>query len=673
MWPLSRLDLRARAAIYIALLVGLNVYFVLNLFLVDFTDNMQTNAGTFMAISRFIVGHWPHLNWYPWWFNGEPFENTYTPMLHLVDAGFAALFHCSTARAFNFVTGVFFVTGPAFLFLFAWRVSKHLETSFFAALLYSLFSPAVMFGPFRGDLGNSWWNSWRCRVLVYYGEGPHTTALALLPLALLFTYLAFTKRRYIWYVAAGVTMAFITLVNAFGAVDLGIGCGCLILALDDRKEMLKAALITAGIATLAYLLACDFLTPTLVHTIVTDSQNVGDHYGARLFNAQWLMLPALVALYFAVQRVPDYFTRFSLLFAFFFFEIVALWAVAHVAALPQPHRYSLEMEPALALAAAFSLRPAAIRLKPWVRTAALVVVLALVWHQIIHFRRYGRFYTQKLDITKTIEYKTAHWMQQNLGQARAFVGAETGLWLNVFADTSQMNSGHDPFDPNFDVIGLSVYYIYYSGENAGARDAELSTLWLQAFGCQAIYVPGPNSRVPTKPFQHPEKFEGVLPVLWHEEDDTIYRVPQKSPSLAHVVPESALVRHQPVNGVDVSELSRYVAALENAEFPDAAMTWPSTAEGHIRTSLRPGEVISVQSTYDKGWKAFANGRPAKVTRDGIGLTAIHADCDGPCEVDYVFDGGWERKICRAVSWTVAIGVLAGFWISHKRRRLAKTA
>jgi hypothetical protein len=660
---------RTRAAVYIALLVGLNVYFVQNLFSVDFTNNMQTNAGTFMAISRYIVAQWPHLNWYPWWFNGEPFENTYSPMLHLMDAAFAGIFHCSTARAFNFVTGVFYVTGPAFLFLFAWRVSKFLETSFFAALLYSLFSPAAIFDMFRSDIGNSWWNSWRCRVLVYYGEGPHTTALAMLPLALLFTYLALTRKRYGWYVAAGFSMAFVTLVNAFGAVDLGIGCACLILAMRGGREMWRAALTTAGIALFAYLLACDFLTPTLVRTIMTDSQNVGDHYGAaKLLTAQWLMLPAMVCLWFAIERVRDYFSRFSLLFAFVFFEIVALFAVAHVAVLPQPHRYSLEMEPALALVVAFSLRPAVRFLKPWARAAALVLVVALAWHQMIHFRRYGRFYTQKLDVTSTIEYKTAQWFQYNLAKGRAFVGAETGLWLNVFADTSQMNSGHEPFNPNFAVVEMSVYSIY-SGENAGTRDAENSILWLKAFGCQAIYIPGPKSRVNTKPFQHPYKFEGVLPVLWHEEDDTIYAVPQRTKSLAHVMAEGALVQTQPINGLDTGELSRYVAALDDPAFPDAPLIWRSTTDAQIRTTLHPGQVISVQQTFDKGWIATANGRPAKITRDALGMTVIHAACDGDCEVRFTFDGGLERKLCRAASWTAAIGALAGFWIARRRRKL----
>ncbi|MGA2214663.1 MAG: hypothetical protein ABSH31_15410, partial [Bryobacteraceae bacterium] len=224
-----------------------------NLLFVDFTNNMQTNVGSFMAISRFILQHWSHLGWFPWWFNGEPFENTYSPMLPLVDAALAWITGCSVARAFNVVTALFYAAGPVCLFLFAWRVSRYLETSFLAALIFSLFSPCVLFTVFRNDLGG-WWNPWRLRGMLYYGAGPQSTAVSVLPLALLLTYFAVTKRTYVWCVGAGLSIAFVALTNFFGIVDLGVGCGCLLLALHGtRKEAAKAATLAATIGLAAWL------------------------------------------------------------------------------------------------------------------------------------------------------------------------------------------------------------------------------------------------------------------------------------------------------------------------------------------------------------------------------------------------------------------------------------
>jgi hypothetical protein len=652
-----------RAATYIALLLALNCYFAGNLFLAEFTNNMRTNAGSFMAISRFIVQHWPHLGWFPWWFNGEPFENSYTPMLHLVDAAFARITGASAPRAFNFVTGALFAFAPVFLFSFAWKISGYLETSFFVALLYSLFSPCVMFSPFRSDLGL--WNPWRLRVLVYYGEGPHTAVISILPIALLLIYQALTTRKYLWCAAASLAMAFVTLVNAFGAVDLLVGCCCLILALP-KKEIVRASLLTAAMGIAGYLLACPFLTPTLLRTIAEDAENVGGVVKTgTILSTQLLILPGFVFLYFAIRRADDYLIRFSALFTYVFFEIVALFAIGNVSALPQPHRYSLELELGVALVLVLTLRRVVIRWPVPAKAAGVALILLAALHQTLAYRRYARVIVQKIDVTQTIEYKTAQWFQANMPDQRAFVAAQTGTWLNVFADTPQMHSGHEPFNPNFWVEEAATYAIY-SDMNAGTHGAETSILWLKAYGCHAIYLPGPMSRLDSKPFDHPRKFDGVLPVLWHEEDDTIYSVPQRTKSLGHVVPESAIVKRQPIHGLDTEDVAGYVAALDDASLPADVMDWPDPNHGHIDTTLRPGQVLSIQSTYDKGWIARANGKPAPVTRDAIGLSVVHPACNGACSIDFVFDGGFERKLCRTLSWLTLLGGLAGAVVALRR-------
>ena len=657
---------RTRASLYIFILLAINFYFVKKLFVVDFTNNMQHNAGSFMAISRFIQLHWPHLDWYPWWFAGEPFENSYTPMLQLIDAAVASMAGWSTARAFNFVTGFFYVTGPVFLFLFSWRISRFLETSFFAALIYSLFSPSLIFKVFRFDVG-SLWNPWRVKTLIFYGEGPHTVVLAALPLALLLTYLAIQRRRYIWMLAAASAMAFLVLVNAFGAVDLGIGCACLLAALP-LKQIPRALLLVMGLAIAAYVWASPFLTPSLIQTISLNSQAVGGDFSMRaMLPTQALIIAGFAVLWFLTRPLPDPFTRFSLLFGYVFLAVTTAFALWNKAALPQPNRYSLEMDLAIPLAIAFLMRPIVRRLSRDVCVAGLTLFAVLAVHQIIQFGRYTRTVTRAIDITRTIEYKVAKAFDTHVGGLRAFVTAQAGTWLNVFSNTPQMNSGHDPFSPNW-VVGMATFTIF-SGMNAGTHDAENSIVWLKALGCHAIYVPGPNSRLDAKPFDHPAKFAGILPVLWHEEDDTIYSVPQRTQSLAHVIPEAAVVAHRPVNGLDTAEAVRYIAALDDPAMPPAIMTWPSPSEGHARTVLHPGQVLSVQVTYDRGWIARANGRDSPVTRDGIGMSEVHAACDGDCAIDFIFDGGLERKICRYLSWTVWFGALLGVAVTHRLRRL----
>jgi hypothetical protein len=132
---------------------------------------------------------------------------------------------------------------------------------------------------------------------------------------------------------------------------------------------------------------------------------------------------------------------------------------------------------------------------------------------------------------------------------------------------------------------------------------------------------------------------------------------------------SAIVKKEPINGLDTDQVARYVAALDDVSLPSAEMTWQDPGHGRILTTLHAGQALSIQSTYDKGWTATANGRPVEVSHDAIGLSVIHADCDGACTVEFVFDGGLERKICRALSITVTIAGMLGALVAFQRRRL----
>ena len=175
-----------------------------------------------MAISRFLADRWPDVRWFPFWFNGVPFENTYSPLLQAIDAVVSKAAHCSTALAFHAVIAFFYCLGPVFLFLFAWKASKFLHAAFLSALLYSLYSPSLLLPAVRDDIG-SWHNARRLQTLVHYGEGGHNVVLSLLPLALLCAWLAVTRRNFVWCVTTGVLLGALVLTNAFAAVDLAVG------------------------------------------------------------------------------------------------------------------------------------------------------------------------------------------------------------------------------------------------------------------------------------------------------------------------------------------------------------------------------------------------------------------------------------------------------------------
>src|ERR1035438_5394234 len=83
-----------------------------------------------------------------------------------------------------------------------------------------------------------------------------------------------------------------------------------------------------------------------------------------------------------------------------------------------------------------------------------------------------------------------------------------------------------------------------------------------------------------------EIFEGVLPVLWRERDTAIYRASERPFSLAHVLRPDELVHHTPVNGLDVSELRRFVAAIEEPAAPPAVLHWEGNNKAVIQARLQ---------------------------------------------------------------------------------------
>jgi hypothetical protein len=138
---------------------------------------------------------------------------------------------------------------------------------------------------------------------------------------------------------------------------------------------------------------------------------------------------------------------------------------------------------------------------------------------------------------------------------------------------------------------------------------------------------------------------------------TVYRVPQRTASLAHVIPRASLVVHTPRASDDADEIERYVAALNDPSTPEADFRWIGTNRILIRTTADRGQALSVQVSYHPGWHAMANHRTVEVQHDGLGLMWLLPECTGPCEIQLDYNGGWELRLCRYLSFATVGGLL----------------
>ncbi len=75
----------------------------------------------------------------------------------------------------------------------------------------------------------------------------------------------------------------------------------------------------------------------------------------------------------------------------------------------------------------------------------------------------------------------------------------------------------------------------------------------------------------------------------------------------------------------------------------------------------------MQESYAPGWRATANGRPAVVRRDVLGLLVVEPACAGQCSIDLVYDGGAEARWLRVLQIVGLLGCVA--WPLGLRRRI----
>jgi hypothetical protein len=69
-------------------------------------------------------------------------------------------------------------------------------------------------------------------------------------------------------------------------------------------------------------------------------------------------------------------------------------------------------------------------------------------------------------------------------------------------------------------------------------------------------------------------------------------------------------------------------------------------EARIEAAVTASQLVSVQVSYAPGWRAEANGEPARVRRDALGLTIVEPNCNGACTILLSYDGGAERRWTR---------------------------
>jgi hypothetical protein len=522
--------------------------------------------------------------------------------------------------------------GPVTLYLMAACLGDR-GGAFLAALLYSLFSPSALLMPnVARDVGGIWFGR-RLQVLTAYGEGPHISAMTLLPLAIMALAYALHRRSGRAFGLAAVALAAVLLTNVPGTMGLGLAVFCWIASQPSGSR--RDAWILAGAATvLAYAIACYGIPPSSELTVLKNIGPMHRGFSVGLKSGPILLAVLLAAVYGAGHVLLR--TRLSLLvrFALLYFILTAAAVLTarpnSFELLPQAGRLHLEMEMGFCLmagaAAAFLYRRTPHRL----RLLLLLFLATGAYLQVNNYRRRASIDIRPANLAARSEYASARWADAHLAGQRVYVSGSDSFWWNTFTDVPQV-MGCCEQGQSLRILGALPFLI---DSPTGPYHELLTKAYLQAFGAQAIVVSGPRSTDEFKDIQSPERFDAFLPVLHRQLGDTIYAVPQRSPSLAHVLrPGEAIPATATPN-----EVYNYSLVIEDATRPAADFQWLGDGVARIRAELTPTDLVSVQVAWFSGWKAWVGERRIPISADGLGLQVLHPGCQGACEITLRWTG-----------------------------------
>jgi hypothetical protein len=635
------------------LLFALNAWIAARLFALEQSPHFNSIEGAFIGLARYLSRHFGHFSWFPIWHCGMPYQDTYVPLVHLTVALTSMWTGASAGHAYHMVTAVTYCLAPVTLYLMARMLGASRAAAFFAGLVFSVFSPSAAIFPWIGRDLPVPLSGRRLQVLTFYGEGPHVTAIAFIPIVILALENAIRKRTSRAFALAALSLALVFVTNVPGTMALGLAVFCWICI--HAGEMREAWKIAGGAAALGYAVACYGVPPSALSTVFGNAGTMHSGFSHALHQTPYLLVLLLavvgVGAFWMGRAGAPRFVSFGA--AYFVLTAVLVWTARdsrNFEMLPQAGRLHLELELAASLCIGWLL---------WLlyrgRLTRYVVLgfgaLAL-YYQSGNYLEGARVLLTPDDVRSHSEYTSARWIDEHLGGKRIYATGSTNFWLNAFTDTPQVVGC---CDQGQSMLALSaVPYLVHAG--VAPEYTKLGITWLQAMGVHAIIANGPESTDDFKNYQKPERFDGVLEELHREHGDVIYRIPQRSTSLTHVLhmgEEIAAVSTWPPS------VDRYVAAIEDPTREEAQCWWSDAGHARIRTRLLRGDVLSVQVAYFSGWKARVRGESRRVRPDGIGFVVIEPECEGDCEIELAWTGRWDKWVSAVVS-AVGWAIVGGF-------------
>jgi hypothetical protein len=648
------------------------------LFKIKYTALWFSIESTFIADGRFLKDHWPHPLWQPLWYCGTRFDYIYPPALRYGTAALSKAFSILPVRAYHLYIAIFYCLGIAGVYLFVRLVARGRGAAWLAAIMTLLLSPSFLF---LKDLRLDAWHlvPVRLGVLVRYGEGPHISALSLLPFALLSGFMAIQSWRPALFALAALFSSLVVSNNFYGAIALAIFFPVLVWGVWATHLDHWVWLRAAGIAALAYGLTAFWLVPSYFQVTTRNMRYVSlpGNVWSRWVALAVALTFGLLSLRFARGRRDLAYRLFVCGSALAFGLVVLGERFLNFRLIGDAHRLAPEFDLAVTLFlvecvrylwtsdfAGLHLPFSRAVLTMWIRVTLVVMVAAWFIPSIDYLRHAREIFVSDPNYRQRIEYRLTDWIGRNLPGARCFAIGSVRYWYDTWGDLAQMDGGSQQGLIN-DLIPQADFLI------TNGQDAAAAVAWMQAMGVDAVIVTSKKSQEVYHDFVDPRKFDGILPEIFNDQQgDIIYKIPRRYPGLARAVETSRFSSIAPIRSVlELDRLRAYVDAVEHGPDFSGSLKWDGTDAMVLRANLKPAQSILVQETYDTNWRAYSDGRALPVHRDPVGFMWIEVP-PGERDVRLQFETPLENRVGRMlflasaliVIWLVLLGsnLLSGF-------------
>jgi len=663
--PNWKLSLRREIALDFFLLFLFTAGLIRPYFKAKYTDKWASIESTFISDARFLIEHWPHPQWQPLWYGGTRFDYIYPPALRYGTAIISKVTGFWPVKAYHFYVSFFYAIGIAGVYLLMRIGSGSRWSAYLGAVATALMSPIFLFMPqFRHD-------AWklepeRLGVLVKYGEGPHMSSLALIPIALAFTWLAMEKRRP-WAVAlAAIFCAAVTSTNFYGATALAVFYPILIWSFwitRQDKGILPSAI---AIPFLAYGLTAFWLVPSYFQVTAQNMKYVSEHgttwsiwvalvvavayaittdrYAKGKRGRTWGVFVAGCVVFFSLNVLGNY---------YFNFRIAG-----------EPGRLLPELDMIYIMGIVLVLRWMWNHPGIALRSVAIVLTVAAFWTTKGYLRHAWHMFPLWPDYQSRVEYRVTDWLWKNMPDARTYPTGSVRFWFDAWHDLAQVGGGSEQGLLNGQVE--PAQWETNLGPNAAP-----TVLWMEDLGADAVYVSDKRSQEVFHDFQYPQKLAGVLPVLFDDHQGNIlYKVPRRFPALARVVETAKLNALKPPRfNDDVEYLQAYADVIEKGPDSPATLQWNGTDAMRVHAKVAPGQSVVVQESYDPAWHAWSDGKVLAIHKDAMGLMAIDAP-PGERDIAVVFITPMETQVGRTITVLTVLMLAALLWFGIRMERRA---